>query len=629
MQRFIQTVRKWEFEARIFISLCIVLFVCFLSYGVTVSSSSNFAILSRGLGISQNDLRTIGFIIAALVMVLASLLRMWAGSVLSSKRVMAFRVQFDALLTQGPYLIVRNPIYFADLLAMCGFALCLPPAGLLLPPLIYVHYVQLVKYEENSLVAHFKEEFHNYAARVPRLVPNARSIVALFRSTREFRINRDGFRNNALYLLFVAGFVVAAFTGQFFHAVIIGLPAVLDWSVIHTKKGLPKSIRNSSPKDKSKKVFEDILYAQCWEDPQIDRIAFRINPEDIVFTITSGGCNALTFLLDNPRKVIALDVNPYQNFLLELKIAAFKQLTYDEMLEFVGIRISERRLELYDRLRDSLSAASRTYWDAQSKKVSRGIIHAGRFESYMRLLGLSLRCVVGRATIEDAFELNDAAARADYYHNKWETIRWHIFTKILLSRRVMTVLFDKAFFHYLESSFSFGNHFAGRTEYALTRLPMRENYFISYILLGRYYSEKHLPPYLRPENYDTIRNRLDRIEIVTDSCEHFFGDLPDNCISKFNFTNIFEWMSPEAFEALLRETIRIASRNAVLTYRNLLVFRQRPAALADHIRPWRDLSKQLHLQDLSFIYSNYVVEQVRKENKPWNTLSRRYVIEKQ
>jgi S-adenosylmethionine-diacylglycerol 3-amino-3-carboxypropyl transferase len=58
------------------------------------------------------------------------------------------------------------------------------------------------------------------------------------------------------------------------------------------------------------KVFSDILYAQCWEDPDLDREAFHIGPDDTVFSVTSGGCNALAFLADGPRRVVAIDLNP-------------------------------------------------------------------------------------------------------------------------------------------------------------------------------------------------------------------------------------------------------------------------------------------------------------------------------
>jgi hypothetical protein len=71
-------------------------------------------------------------------------------------------------------------------------------------------------------------------------------------------------------------------------------------------------------------------------------------------------------------------------------------------------------------------------------------------------------------------------------------------------------------------------------------------------------------------------------------------------------------MSPAAVEALLRQTVRVARDKAVLTYRNLLVFRERPPSLDGTIRPLRDLAKALQETDLSFIYDNYVVERVEK-----------------
>ena len=69
----------------------------------------------------------------------------------------------------------------------------------------------------------------------------------------------------------------------------------------------------------------------------MDRIAFNIKPGDTVFSITSGGCNAMAFLIDDPEKVICLDMNRFQNFLLSIKISAFKTLTYNETLEFFGV----------------------------------------------------------------------------------------------------------------------------------------------------------------------------------------------------------------------------------------------------------------------------------------------------
>ena len=629
MDALLKQIRRWEFEARIFVSLGIVLMVCVLSSVCFGGTYSNISLMGRLLGLSERVALSSGYVLAALSMAVASLLRMWAGSLLTSDRVMAFKVQKDRLVTKGPYRFVRHPIYLADLIAMCGFALCLPPPGVLLPLLIYFHYLQLVKYEEVSLAAEFGQEYIDYAGRVPRLLLGPRSLRKVSDSLGEFQINQDGVRHNALYVLFAVGFIVAAFTQEFFHAVAIGLPAVYDWAVLHTKKGLPKSNGTPpnnvrAPRRRRNKVFEDVLYAQCWEDPALDRIALNICPDDVVFSISSGGCNTLTFLLDDPAKIIALDISPYQNYLLELKIAAFRKLSHGELLEFVGVRPSDRRLEFYQRIRGELTHASQAYWDEQHEKIRNGIMHCGRYERYMRLLRVWVCRLIGQSAIREFFATDNPAARLKIYHERWENLWWWILTRILLSRAVMTVFFDKAFFKYLNKSFSFGKHFAQKVKHALTELQMKGNYFLSYILLGHFFSEDDLPPYLREENFEIIRERIGRVQIVTDSCEHYFAQLPDKSISKFNFTNIFEWMSPEVFEDLLQQTIRVAKDDALLTYRNLLVHRERPEVLADQIRSLRMLAQSLHERDLSFIYSNYVVEQINKRSNPWATPLGRY-----
>lgn len=615
-----EAIRKSEFEARLFVSLLIVLASCIFAYGVFPGAS--VAVLAGNhADLASSASAAIGFLISAVVVAIASVLRMWAGTILSSKRVMAFSVQNDVLRMEGPYQLVRNPIYLADLLALIGFTLCMPPAALLMPLFIFLHYLQLVRYEEDSFSTRFGRRYSRYTHQVPRLIPTPHSVSMFVSQIRQLRITYDGFRNNALYVLFIPGFVFAAVLGHFFYAVLVGLPGVLDWAFVHTRKGLENNSGRSAPNRRRKKVYEDILYAQCWEDPHLDRTAFRIQPHDVVFTITSGGCNALTFLLDNPRKVIALDINQFQNFLLELKIRAFEVLSYEALLQFLGVRDSRCRRELYQRVRSGLTRPAREYWDYQGTKIDRGIIHCGRYEGYMKFLRTWLRGLIGRGVIEALYRARTVDERIQIYRSEWENIWWRVFTGILLSRALMTLFFDRAFFAYLDRDFSFGDHFAGRIEYALTRLPMRENYFLSYILLGRYYDEDHLPTYLARENYEIIRRRLDRIEIVTESCERYFKSRADSSISKFNFTNILEWMSPEETEQLLRETIRVAKNDAVLTYRNLLVPRQRPESLAAWIHQDSASAEMLFCQDRSFIYSKYVIEHIKKENIQWSVSS--------
>ncbi len=244
--------RKFEFESRIFISFGIVGATCAVSFTVFAGIGATAERLGSLAGLPVRTAASLGFLLSALMAAAASALRIWSGSALTSRRMMSFRVRVDTLLEEGPYRIVRNPIYLADLIAFTGFALCLPPCGAALPVLLFLHYSQIIRYEEVSLARQFGGLYAAYEARVPRLLPDRQSLRRLRRAVGEFSVNRDGLRHNALYLLFIPGFLLSAATGKLLWAVAVGLPAVVDWAVVHTKIGTAGESSPSAPKDRER-----------------------------------------------------------------------------------------------------------------------------------------------------------------------------------------------------------------------------------------------------------------------------------------------------------------------------------------------------------------------------------------
>lgn len=633
----IATIRRIEFEARIFISLGIVLVSCLLAVLFTPGSPSLVCGIGVRVGMRAADLRPAAFIAGAVIMLLCSLLRMWAGTILSARRVMSFRVQSESLNTTGPYRLSRNPIYLADFLAMCTFALYLPPIGLLMPVLFFLHYMQLIRYEEAMLARMHGDAYERYLRSAPRLLPTPASLLQLPAALREWRLSAEGIRHNATYVLFIPGLLLAAATDSFLVAVIVGIPAVIDWAVVHTRIGLPAREKGAdargreserpaarAPRASSRepKVFRSVLYAQCWEDPEIDRAAFAIRSGDTVFTITSGGDNALAFLLDDPARVIALDLNRHQNDMLELKIAAIRQLTRAQLLAFAGVHASRDRIGTYAQLRPLLTPDAAGYWDAHQREIRRGFVHAGCFEGYMRIVRRGLRLLLGCGTLRRLYFAQTPDQRREILRvlDGW---RWRTATRLLLSRRVMSLLFDKAFFAQLDDDFSFGAHFSAIARRAFTELPVQRSSFLAYILLGNFRDEA-LPLWMHAQHFERIRERVGRIELVHAPCNAYFATLPADSIDAFNFTNIFEWMPDAAFHALLADTIRVGRDGATITYRNLLVPRSRPSSMAATLVPDRALAERLHAEDLSFIYRTYVIERIRKTRMPWHSASTRF-----
>src|ERR1700735_2589328 len=97
------------------------------------------------------------------------------------------------------------------------------------------------------------------------------------------------------------------------------------------------AVRNSRSDDQSTvwdRLFEfwsrRLVYTQIWEDPEADLAALRLPVGSTIATISSGGCNALSYLTAQPAQVYAVDLNEAHLALLRLKVAALRTFRYAE-----------------------------------------------------------------------------------------------------------------------------------------------------------------------------------------------------------------------------------------------------------------------------------------------------------
>ncbi len=96
----------------------------------------------------------------------------------------------------------------------------------------------------------------------------------------------------------------------------------------------------------------------------MDRQAFNLTPEDVLLVITSAGCNVLDYALLAPKRIHAVDANPRQTALLELKVAGVRALEFEDFFSVFGEGCHPAFPTLYNRfLREQLSDFARGYWD--------------------------------------------------------------------------------------------------------------------------------------------------------------------------------------------------------------------------------------------------------------------------
>ncbi|OAD23688.1 S-adenosylmethionine:diacylglycerol 3-amino-3-carboxypropyl transferase protein [Candidatus Thiomargarita nelsonii] len=55
--------------------------------------------------------------------------------------------------------------------------------------------------------------------------------------------------------------------------------------------------------------FNGFVYNQIWEDPKVDLQALDLKDDSQILTIASGGCNILNYLIEKPKRLVAVDLN--------------------------------------------------------------------------------------------------------------------------------------------------------------------------------------------------------------------------------------------------------------------------------------------------------------------------------
>jgi S-adenosylmethionine-diacylglycerol 3-amino-3-carboxypropyl transferase len=302
-----------------------------------------------------------------------------------------------------------------------------------------------------------------------------------------------------------------------------------------------------------------LIYPSCWEDPRVDRLALKISPADTVLTITSGGCNVLDYALDHPSHIYAVDLNYRQNALLELKLAAIRNLDFELFFQLFGRGYCADARRIYkEKLRPDLVAISRQYWDRCIDQFAsrRGsfYFHGGmgtgshwtnRYIDY----GLRLRPAINRL-----FEVETTQEQVRIYREELRPSFWRWPVRAMMNSRLLLasvgipaaqreIAKQELSRAQIQDVATYLDHCA---EKVLSKFLLRDNYFWHVYLRGNY-SLDCCPNYLKPESYEQLRQGpIDRISIHTNSLQKFLGEQARGGsppITRFSLLDHMDWFS--------------------------------------------------------------------------------------
>ncbi len=325
---------------------------------------------------------------------------------------------------------------------------------------------------------------------------------------------------------------------------------------------MKKQLNSLRDKLFSKVHGNNLVYNTCWEDPRIDRQLLNIDKSSEIVMITSAGCNALDYLLDDPKRIHAVDVNYRQNALLEFKKALFRSTDHSHLFELFGRGFYKNAKNLYEQtIRGLLPDYAQKFWDDKLyyfyKDTKRNSFYfygtsgtfAWLFNKYIH------RDKQRSALVQQLFTTESIEAQKEVYKDLEKIliskfVRWlmnrHLTMSLLGVPRAQRDLILKEY-----PNGGVGKFAEERLRYIFTELPIQDNYFW-YLYTHGHYSKQNCPEYLREENFEILSKNEQKLQTHTCTIQSFLEQHP-NTYSHYILLDHQDWLAHYAPDILMKE----------------------------------------------------------------------------
>src|ERR1700722_7031854 len=169
--------------------------------------------------------------------------------------------------------------------------------------------------------------------------------------------------------------------------------------------------------------YSRLSYSFGNEDWNTEHKALQIQPGDSVLCVTASGDRPLNLLTKELKKIVAVDANPLQNALFDLKRTALSKLSYQDYMAFIGACPSENRLYTYSQLVKDLDPMAHALWELLPKKIKRGVLYEGSIEKLLKTVSACIRTFRGKK-IEAPFAMDDLKEQQFFVARQWHTYLW-------------------------------------------------------------------------------------------------------------------------------------------------------------------------------------------------------------
>lgn len=370
-------------------------------------------------------------------------------------------------------------------------------------------------------------------------------------------------------------------------------------------------------------LFSGLVYAQIWEDPEVDMQAMDLAEGHRLVTIGSGGCNMLAYLGRRPASIDVVDLNPNHVALNRLKLAAFRHLPdHASVRRLLGDQMVATNASLYDRhIAPNLDAPTRRYWETRGISGRRRISVFNRNIYRTGLLGrfIAIGHLIARShgvRLEELAETCSLREQRMFFDSRIAPlfdkplIRWLTRRKSsLFGLGIPPQQYDEL--ASLADDGTIAPVLRHRLEKLCCHFLLRDNYFAWQAFMRRYPKPEEgvLPTYLQEAHYPAIRESVANVTVHHANFTELLAKKPAGSVDRYVLLDAQDWMNERQLNELWTEITRTAADGARVIFRtaaeeSILTGKLAPALL-DQWHYQVERSQSLNAQDRSAIYGGF------------------------
>lgn len=347
--------------------------------------------------------------------------------------------------------------------------------------------------------------------------------------------------------------------------------------------------------------FNRLNYSFGNEDWQTEKKALKLQPNDRVVCITASGDRPLNLLLSECQEIIAIDMNPYQNYLLQLKIAAMVKFDFEDYLKFLGSKECIHRKSMLPNLFPLLNTEAIHYWKTHHKKIQNGILYQGMVEKLTKTFSFFVK-TFRKEKQKKLFSFEDIEQQKLFVQQEWASPAWKKTFELALNPFVSRfILNDPGLHEFYDQNLNIGRYICERMNKSLEKSLARENLLISLVLLGKVHPAAY-PPYLTEDGTNVIRNRLYKLSVVNSNIIDYLETAPESSIDAFSLSDVASYLNHHNFQRLTNAIARCAKPGARFCIRQFLSNHKIPISLESRFKRNTILEQQLEHEDRCFVY---------------------------